>query len=418
MKLSMKSFFQFFSILFFSSIPLMPLYTIDVHRILGAICVMMYAFSIIINFFKNKKIERLSIFEVLYLFLIIYAWKSISPFLSLKKIDYLYEAQYIVKTMLFNILSVIAATRLIFFKQEDIKKSILLIGNVITISTILVSTYSIIYEYIYLMKFSRLGTYLFAGQYGTRMTYTYNLTISIFFLLFNILNNINKRKSIIYLFLILIFSILSGTRKLFLIMLVFVTFYYIFSKKVNPAFLIKTLIFGSIFLTISTVLMFNVPIFYEMFGSRVESLIIQIQTGEGDSSSWERNLMVKHGKKYFETNKMSGIGTNGFKYAFGLDTKIYKYSHNNYIEVAVNFGVKGLLLFYGGIIIILIRLLIYKRGNIDELRNLFISIILSLMVSDYYTVTYYQIHFLLIFILASFYSFNVNKRNKKNNVEV
>ncbi|MCH5166333.1 MAG: O-antigen ligase family protein [Erysipelotrichales bacterium] len=320
--------------------------------------------------------------------------------------------------MLFNILSVIAATRLIFFKQEDIKKSILLIGNVITISTILVSTYSIIYEYIYLMKFSRLGTYLFAGQYGTRMTYTYNLTISIFFLLFNILNNINKRKSIIYLFLILIFSILSGTRKLFLIMLVFVTFYYIFSKKVNPAFLIKTLIFGSIFLTISTVLMFNVPIFYEMFGSRVESLIIQIQTGEGDSSSWERNLMVKHGKKYFETNKMSGIGTNGFKYAFGLDTKIYKYSHNNYIEVAVNFGVKGLLLFYGGIIIILIRLLIYKRGNIDELRNLFISIILSLMVSDYYTVTYYQIHFLLIFILASFYSFNVNKRNKKNNVEV
>lgn len=414
MKLSLRGFCQFFAILFFSSIPLMPLFTLDIHRAIGVICIFLYLVSVIYNFIKNRNFEKLSIFEALYILLIVYAWRSIETSTLFRNMDYVYEARFIVKTMAFNSLSAIAAIRLIFFKNDDFRKTVLLIGKAITISTILVSIYCIIYEYIYLLKFSRLGTYLFADQYGTRMTYTYNLTISIFFILFNILSKVETRKSTIYLILIFIFSILSGTRKLFLIMFVFIVLYYIFSKKINIMVLIKTFIFGGIFLIISLFLMFSVPVFYEIFGSRIESLITQLETGEGDSSSWERNLMVKYGKMYYENNKINGLGTNGFKYAFGADTRIYRYSHNNYIEVAVNWGWKGLLLFYGGIILVLLRLFIYKKVYKDEMNYFFISIILSLLISDYFTVTYYQIHFLLIFILASFYSFSIIKLAKEN----
>ena len=72
------------AILFISSIPMMPIYTIGIHYVLGFLCMICY----FINIIQRKKINKLTGFEITYTILIIYALFRVDNNLSNKYEDY------------------------------------------------------------------------------------------------------------------------------------------------------------------------------------------------------------------------------------------------------------------------------------------------------------------------------------------
>ena len=81
----LEKFYKIISILFISSIPMMPIYTIGIHYILGFLCMLCY----FINIIHKKKINKLTGFEIAYTILIIYALFRVDKILAEKYEDYL-----------------------------------------------------------------------------------------------------------------------------------------------------------------------------------------------------------------------------------------------------------------------------------------------------------------------------------------
>ena len=72
---------------------------------------------------------------------------------------------------------------------------------------------------------------------------------------------------------------------------------------------------------------------------------------------------------------------------FGAVYGVHTYSHNNYIEIMVNLGMMGFILYYS-YYIFLIRKLWLKKNNASNLRNFFLAFMISLFVFELGAVTY------------------------------
>ena len=401
----LEKLYKAIAILFISSIPMMPIYTISVHYILGFLCMLCY----FINIIQRKKINKLTGFEISYTILIIYALFRVDSTLASEYEDYASYGYYMVKNMLFNFISIVCAIRLLNLMTKSVKETVNIIGKTFVIGTILVSIYTMVYEYAILHSSSRLGTYVFEGRYGSRMALTYNITISLLFITYQMLNiaENSKNKPIkegIILISLLIVAILTGTRKLFLVPILFVIFYLALGKKITLESATKYLVIFLVIAMIGIYAVMNIDFLYNLLGSRIDSLIMEI-TGEAkDASISQRSRMVDKGIGYISKNPIFGLGTDGFKFEFRDDTGVFRYSHNNFIELLADFGIIGFVLFYAWMPISIIKLFKNYKNKKENLNLFFIGTLLTLIVLDYWTVSYYRIHFLLLFALASYQS--------------
>lgn len=401
----LEKLYKAIAILFISSIPMMPIYTINVHYILGFLCMLCY----FINILQRKKINKLTGFEISYTILIIYALFRVDDNLTDKYEDYASYGYYMVKNMLFNFVSIVCAIRLLNLMTKSVKETVNIIGKSLVIATILVSIYTMIYEYAILHSSSRLGTYVFEGRYGSRMALTYNITISLLFITYQMLNMAEKAKNkpikeVIILIALLIFAILTGTRKLFLVPILFVIFYLLLGKKITLKSAAKYLVILLVIAMIGLYAVMNIDFLYDLLGQRIDSLIMEI-TGEAkDASISQRNRMIDRGMKYFEDHPIIGIGTDGFKFEFKENTGVFKYSHNNFIEMLADYGIIGFILFYAWMPIAIIKMFKSYKNKKENLNLFFIGALITLIILDYWTVSYYRIHFLLLFALVAYQS--------------
>ena len=401
----LEKFYKIISILFISSIPMMPIYTIGIHYILGFLCMLCY----FINIIHKKKINKLTGFEIAYTILIIYALFRVDKILAEKYEDYLSYGYYMVKNMLFNFVSIVCAIRLLNSTTKNIKETIITIGKTFVISTIIVSIYTIVYEYLILHSTARLATHVFTGRYGERMTFTHNITISLLFITYQMLNiaETGKRKPIkegsILVFLLII-SVLTGTRKLFLVPILFVIFYLLIGKKITFKSAIK---YGLILLVIAIIGIYavmKIDFLYDLFGHRIDSFIMEIIGEARDPSSSQRDRMITRGLIYIENHPIIGIGTDGFKFEFRENTGVFKYAHNNFIEMLADYGIIGFLLYYAWMPIAISKLFRAYKNKKENINLFFIGTMLTIVILDYWTVSYYRIHFLMILLLATYQS--------------
>lgn len=191
-----------------------------------------------------------------------------------------------------------------------------------------------------------------------------------------------------------IISILTGSRKALMMLLIFTICYMLFWRPEKN----MTKFFGRIFAVVGIavvliVLMMKVDILYDSIGNRLESLYLQwVQGEDADASAITREKMIDIGMRMFYKEPLLGFGHNAFKLGGGYFT----YSHNNYVELLCSLGIVGFAIFYIPLLYFLIESFrLWKRGVPGAVVPLTIFIIQ--FINDWGHVSYYsfQIHIFL-----------------------
>lgn len=120
--------------------------------------------------------------------------------------------------------------------------------------------------------------------------------------------------------------------------------------------------------------------------TRIESLFsLFLNRSNASSSDMVRMDMISKGLEMIKLKPILGYGAGAFKGLSGFGI----YSHNNYIELLVNYGIIGLLSYYIIFVVFLIKLFrIAKTGY--SYAKLLIAFIIMRLVSDFGNVSYYD----------------------------
>ena len=188
--------------------------------------------------------------------------------------------------------------------------------------------------------------------------------------------------------------LLSGSRKGFVMIVMGIVFIQFVDGKKS---FFKKLLVGIGVATVLYVLIMNVSVLYNIMGVRIESALNAL-VGEGattEASLKDRQNLVETGMWYIRKKPWTGYGYDCFKLISGRGANgkvdigdVGFYSHNNYIELLFSGGIVALVLYYIGILDLLIKLLRKLR------KDICVRYLLALMVSklsiEYYYVSCFE----------------------------
>lgn len=201
-------------------------------------------------------------------------------------------------------------------------------------------------------------------------------------------------KKIIYILGIVInlfYIILSASRKALLLLLIPIGIYFIFKSK--KIFKVIFNIIITIFLAIVVYqCIMKIDILYAFIGNRIETMINGIfKIGNTDGSTEFRLDLIKWGIEWFKDNPVLGHGIDNFRYLLGFKSTwtgdLGTYAHNNFIELAVDVGILGFIIYYFLYYKMIFRIIKnFKNRNIMTILSL--GIIIALLINEYGLVTY------------------------------
>lgn len=144
---------------------------------------------------------------------------------------------------------------------------------------------------------------------------------------------------IVILVLAFLFAMSSGSRKALLMMCIGILF--LVYKRYGIRQIYKLVAIVTV-LIITFIVIIQLPMF-EFISERVEQTVeVVLGTGKGDNSSKLRINMIKDGWDIFKKRILTGYGADNYR----LLTRYRTYSHNNFIEILVDFGLVGFILYY------------------------------------------------------------------------
>ena len=206
----------------------------------------------------------------------------------------------------------------------------------------------------------------------------------------------------------LIFMILSASRKAFVYLLIPIVVLLIQSSK-NLAKTLRNVFLSILLCGVFFVLMMKIPFLYRLVGRRIELMISGLLGGSTDSSTNTRLLLIQHGITWFKERPLFGYGMLNFKAINNFYRGSSLYAHNNYIELLIDGGIVGTILYYS-LYWMLIRWGLEVR-KYDRLKALIVlGIIVSMLVGEFGMVTYYTAPYQ--FLLMSFYAYLAVKRKE------
>lgn len=205
--------------------------------------------------------------------------------------------------------------------------------------------------------------------------------------------------------------VLSGGRKYIIIPFLFL--YMVLLLRRDPKGKRHMIKYTLIFICISVIIywsFFNVQIFYDTLGHRIETLLNFFKgTGRVDDSTLVRHNMIISGLDIWNKSPVWGVGINNFAGYYGKMTGKYVYSHNNYIEVLADLGIIGFVTYYFFYFWILIKLAKLKEDEFG-LRNFFIAFVFCLFPFEIGAVSY---NILIIHIFLALSSIYITKKTRR-----
>lgn len=222
-------------------------------------------------------------------------------------------------------------------------------------------------------------------------------------------NNTKYNIILIVNFLIILFS---ASRKALVFALIILAIYYI-SKSKNTLKLMKNIIIGAVLIASILIFIFKNPFLYKLIGNRIETMIYGIQGEKTDSSTSARLKLINAGIKWFHNKPWFGHGPANFRYLNLRYRNGNFYAHNNYIEMLVDYGIIGTVLYYYLYILIIYNF--FKRGNYKNKSNfVLLGILISILICEYGLVSYYNSILQLILMILVFLVSNNNDEGKLN----
>ncbi len=227
----------------------------------------------------------------------------------------------------------------------------------------------------------------------------------------------DKNKSSIPYYLLMILNsiivILSASRKAILFLLLPLVVFY-FGKSSNPIKVLKNSIVIFLILISSYLLITKVPVIYDFVGNRIESMLSGFQGGQTDSSTSTRMYLIKDGWNWFKKKPFLGNGPSNYR---ALHANQYKgnllYAHNNYIELLVDIGIIGTVIYYLLYLKITINIIKSKVKN-KKSDLIIVGIFISIIIGEIGLVTYYDAYIQLLLMTILLYFDNQRKIGEKN----
>ena len=204
-----------------------------------------------------------------------------------------------------------------------------------------------------------------------------------------------------------IFTMSSGSRKALLMLCVGILF--LVYKKYGVKKLYKVVIITTLLIALF-LMVIKLPMF-ELINTRVEMAMETLEgDGSGDASANTRFQMILDGWDVFKERLLIGYGADNYALVTGYGT----YSHNNFIEILVDFGLIGFILYYLSYVFAMKNLLTSKTDAGKALAAVFLARLLM----DVALVTYYskQQWILLAFFLISDKTCRSHKKKKHDDV--
>ena len=154
---------------------------------------------------------------------------------------------------------------------------------------------------------------------------------------------------------------------------------------------------------------------YKIIGIRVESTINKIvNKGNSveDASTEERKLLKRLAVEAFNEKMVLGWGINNFANYSEMNSGPFLYAHCNYLELMSSLGIIGTTIYYMGYLYIIVKAIRKVRNN-DKFSIFILCFMLMNLISDYETVSYIKIQYILIYVLFAKYVCDESIDNKK-----
>ncbi|NLB77721.1 MAG: O-antigen ligase family protein [Clostridiaceae bacterium] len=227
-----------------------------------------------------------------------------------------------------------------------------------------------------------------------------------------------KRRYLIAVLPMFIVIILTGSRKSLLFVIIAALFISYCRDNGSLKNKIKFLLISTIMLSLVYYLVMEVPIFYQVLGKRIESMIaLFIGEGKVDRSTATRQYMIEAGIDLFKQRPFFGYGAQNYQVMFGMLTGMDRYSHNNFIELLVNVGIIGTFSYYlTNLRIVKDLLKFFKEYKNKDLIYAFIAVIFAYFLLGTALVYYDSKHFSFLLAIASVIP-NVYYKEAKNENE-
>ena len=232
------------------------------------------------------------------------------------------------------------------------------------------------------------------------MKSAYSALIAMFFLLNG---NISLFKKVTYSTIIVFcsfFALITASRKVLLLLVAGVFFLFLFrkNKKRKPLAVFKNFVIAIACAAVVLLIIFNVD-YFDDIAYRFEEMLNLFINGSGEVGSDKKRIRyIKTGLEVFVNNPVLGDGTAASYNYFNT------YSHCNFVEILMNNGIIGFILFYFCYPIFFVKAakkIRDERKTDTNMSLLCLLVVLSIVLLSfgfvYYTMPYFQ-----ILIAASF----------------
>ncbi len=278
-------------------------------------------------------------------------------------------------------------------KQDDVLECVIqgaMLGSVLSMIFVAINELIEIDKY-----FTRLGT----STTGNPDVFGMYLGIMSIFTLFAIMFRNHKTYIVVY-GLQLAFMLLTGSKQTFIYIIVPFALFQLYKNKKKAWKNILPLVAGLVLFW----LIFNIPILYDVLGYRVASMFVSfgfhIEGVETSFSQDRRNDLIMTALKMFPDHPIMGGGWGYFTEFSGYE----EYSHCNYTEILVTYGILALLYYYYPFCSMLAKFLRVRKKRTTDV--LFLSLLISMLLGDFVRITFYQtaLNYCMLFLCIKAFS--------------
>lgn len=198
------------------------------------------------------------------------------------------------------------------------------------------------------------------------------------------------------------FIIVGGSRKAILGLVLAIILIALLNNLEKPKKIFKTSLVCIILITFIYQLLTNVEIFEPTY-QRISNLFESVRgSNVEDGSLNSRSLMISYGINYLTEKPVIGHGVGQYRILFGHETGSGRetYSHNNFIEIAVNNGLLGLILYYSMYLYIIFKFIRLRLVR-DYLGKLMVILLFIIIIIGTGEVQYYSYQYYILLTIAA-----------------
>lgn len=223
-----------------------------------------------------------------------------------------------------------------------------------------------------------------------------------------------QQRTFLYVLFFFIIAMLTGTRKVLLIFVyIFFCNRFLLNNQDRHGNVFKYILLFGVGIIIGYFLLFKIPLFYSIVGTRLENALIFIKSGESDEGSIVvRSRMIETALYIFQKNPIYGCGMDFFKGS--LQSELGYYSHNNFLELLSGGGIVGFVIYYSKYILLLIQEIVRVRITSNEkdksIWESCIGFLVIMTILEYWQVTYFYRYIVIYqaFMLGMLYKTDKN----------